>query len=100
MGSRQSISDRMRWLVLVRWNFRGENKTGLIIHAKDQREAEERVYTILPSTFFRAGNREIVIVPTHKMLETLPAFIQDLTPCPQAENQSSQALSETAALTP
>ncbi|HYU47640.1 MAG TPA: hypothetical protein VEK84_15870 [Terriglobales bacterium] len=36
----------MRWLVLLRWNFRGENKTGLIIHAKDQREVEERVYTI------------------------------------------------------
>jgi len=78
----------MRWLVLVRWNFRGENKTGLIIHAKDQREAEERVYSILPPTFFLAMNREIAIAPTHKILDTLPAFIEDLTPCPQAELSS------------
>ncbi len=78
----------MRWLVLVRWSFRGENKTGLIIHAKDQREAEERVYAILPPTFFRAANREIAIAPTNKLLDTLPAFIEDLAPCPHAELSS------------
>jgi len=30
----------MRWLVLLRWEFRGEHKTGFVIHAQDQREAE------------------------------------------------------------
>ena len=70
----------MRWLVLLRWNFRGEHKTGLIIHAKDQREAEARVYTLLPPTFFRAENREIAICPTDKLLQALPTFIENLAP--------------------
>jgi len=68
----------MRWLVLLRWEFRGEHKTGFVIHAQDQREAEERVYSILPPTFFRAVNREVAIAPTHKVLESMPAFIEDL----------------------
>jgi hypothetical protein len=75
----------MRWLVLLRWNFRGEHKTGLIIYARDQREAEERVYSILPPTFFRAAKREIAICPTNKILEALPTFMEDLAPCPPAE---------------
>jgi hypothetical protein len=67
----------MRWLVLLRWSFRGEHKTGLIIHAKDQREAEQRVYSILPGTFMRAANREIAIAPTDKLLEKLSPFIEE-----------------------
>jgi hypothetical protein len=64
----QSV-ETMTWLVLLRWSFRGENKTELVIHAKDQREAEERVYKILPSTFFRAANFEIAMAPTHTILQ-------------------------------
>jgi hypothetical protein len=78
----------MRWLVLLRWSFRGEHKTGLIIHAKDQREAEERVYSILPPTFFRATNYEIAIAPSQNLIKTLPPFIDNIPPCPQADLSS------------
>jgi hypothetical protein len=80
----------MRWLVLLRWTFRGEHKTGLIIHANDQREAEERVYTLLPPTFFRAANREIAICPTDKLLQALPTFIENIA-SPAPEESSSLA---------
>ena len=75
----------MTWMVLLRWNFRGEHKTGFVIHANNLREAEDRVHAILPPTFFRAANREIAIAPTHKLLDTLPTFLDDLAPCPLAE---------------
>jgi hypothetical protein len=72
----------MTWMVLLRWNFRGENKTGLIIHAKDQREAEDRVNAILPPTFFRATDYEITIAPTHKILGTSPPSDKNLAAIP------------------
>lgn len=58
----------MTWMVLLRWTFRGDHKTGLVIHANSQREAEERVRSILPPTFFRAANFEISIAPTQSIL--------------------------------
>jgi hypothetical protein len=60
----------MSWLVLLRWQFRGENKTAFIIDAKNQSEAEERLHTILPLTFFRAANFEIAIAPARTLLAT------------------------------
>ena len=63
----------MTWMVILRSNFRGENKTKLIIHAKSLQEAEKRVQSILPPTFFRATEYEIMIAPTHKILGTTPA---------------------------
>ncbi len=59
----------MTWLVVLRWQFRGDNKTAFIIDARNQREAEECIHTILPLTFFRAENFEIAIAPARTLLE-------------------------------
>jgi hypothetical protein len=71
-------------MVLLRWKFRGDNKTGFVIHAKDLKEAERRVHTILPPSFFRATDCEIMIAPTHKLLCATPVADEPSAALPDA----------------